>query len=368
MAYGFSGTPHFMTKALEKHCGAVRCLGPVTSLVETAARAFNKASRLVTGKRYDFVHSRMLSRRYARLFERKLRHAPVDVLFAPMASTEIAFLNTGLPVLYSSDTTFRGLKDYYPGFSNLLEFSAREADFMERSAIARARLLVYPSRWAAESAVRDYQADAAKVHVIPYGANLEDAPPAEAALRPRPSDVCRLLFVGVDWVRKGGDIAVETLTALHAMNIPAELTVCGCTPPAGLGVPGLRVIPFLDKGDAAQRRKLEDLYLGSHFLLLPTRNECYGIVFCEANAFGVPAIATDTGGVSEIIRQGRNGFMLPLAARGAEYADVIAGLWRDPGRYREMAADARSEFDHRLNWDAWAVAVGKLLREIVEIM
>ena len=41
---------------------------------------------------------------------------------------------------------------------------------------------------------------------------------------------CHLLFLEVDWVRKGGDIAFETLLKLEELDMQAELLVCGCAP------------------------------------------------------------------------------------------------------------------------------------------
>ncbi|HXZ40405.1 MAG TPA: glycosyltransferase family 4 protein [Terriglobales bacterium] len=226
-------------------------------------------------------------------------------------------------------------------------------------------MLIYTSQWAAQSAVRDYQADESKIHIIPHGANFEDIPGPEVALRPRELDKCRLLFVGVNWVRKGGEVAVETFTKLQAMGLPVELTICGCTPPASFHVAGLKVIPFLNKNDAAQRKQLAELYLKSNFLLFPTRSDCSPIVFCEANAFGLPAITTNVGGIEDIVAEGKNGFMLPLSARGAEYAELISDIWQDPKRYSELTMSSRKAFDEKLNWDAWAISLGKLLPRVV---
>ena len=101
------------------------------------------------------------------------------------------------------------------------------------------------------------------------------------------------------------------------------------------------------------------------FLLLPTRSDCTPIVFSEANAFGLPVITTDTGGVAGIITDGENGFMLPVSARGAAYAQVIARLYQDDQRYAELVKSSRATFDHRLNWDAWGTTVKKLLDEML---
>ncbi|WP_137463714.1 glycosyltransferase, partial [Escherichia coli] len=45
-------------------------------------------------------------------------------------------------------------------------------------------------------------------------------------------------------------------------------------------------------------------------LLLPTIADCYGMVFCEAAAFGLPVVATDTGGVSSIVINERTGILI----------------------------------------------------------
>ena len=107
------------------------------------------------------------------------------------------------------------------------------------------------------------------------------------------------------------------------------------------------------------------MYLTSHFFLLPTRGECYGIALCEANAFGLPVVATNTGGIPQIVHEGQNGFMLPLTGRGSDYAALIADVWRDRARYAQLAASSRKAFDERLNWDAWGTAVAKLLCRVV---
>lgn len=362
----WSGIYYSMVKALQKHCGDVLCLGPVDGMSRRAGEALWVLSWLLLRKNYLYTHSAWLAKRYARLLEAKIARKPVDLLFAPAAAPEIAFLNTSIPIVYTADATFAVLREYYPRYSNVLPLSAREADAVDSLAVQKSALLVYPSEWAARSALRDYHGDPAKVHVIPYGANLEEVPDAETVLWPRAADACRLFFVGVRWARKGGDIAVETLTRLRAMGVPAELTICGCVPPRRLrGTPGLHVIPFLNKNDPEQRKRLTELYLNSHFFLLPSRGECYGIAFCEANAFGLPAITANTGGVSSIVRDGENGFMLPPNARGAEYAALIAGIWRDQPRYAQLARSCRNAFDERLNWDAWGHSLANLLPSLL---
>ena len=127
----------------------------------------------------------------------------------------------------------------------------------------------------------------------------------------------------------------------------------------------MKVIPYLSKKDEKQRKELDKLFETSDFLLLPTRGDTYGMVFCEASAFGLPAIATNTGGVSGAVKEGENGFLLPLEARGGEYAELIARIYRDGRRYADLVRSSRAAFDNRLNWDAWGISVTKLITELV---
>lgn len=361
----WSGTLFGMYGALERHLGPVTSLGPMPAWPGKLLKAGARLNHYFDARRGDLpTHSDRLSRFYGRVADHRLadlRSRP-DLVFSPVGSALIAHLKTDLPVVYSSDATAAVMFDYYPQFTGLSDRARRIADDLERRAIARADLLLYPTRWAADSAIADYGVRAEKVRVLPYGANLSEVPvPTDPETRDE--SVCRLLMVGVNWSIKGGAIAVETLQALRAMGVAAELTVVGCAPPEPIAEAGLRFIPFLDKNRAEDRARLNDLYRDADFFILPSRCECYGIVFCEAAAHGLPAIASRTGGIPEVVREGENGFTLPLAEGGAAYAARIAALWGDRPAYRALRRSSRQAFETRLNWDVWGAAAAREIRE-----
>src|SRR6266567_3634265 len=254
---------------------------------------------------------------------------------------------------------------YHRPDNHLLARSVRQMHAVTDMGISKASALSYSSTWAAQSAIKDYHAEPQKVHVVPMGANFDDPPGREIVWCKKKSAICKLLFVGVDWLRKGGEIAFETLLALHHMGIPAELVICGCVPPKHFTHPNMKVIPYLDKNDPAQYNEMTQLYREADFLLLPTRNECFGIVFCEANAFGLPAITTQTGGVPEVVRNGENGFVLPLEARGDAYARLIASIYGNDVRYAQLVLSSRAAYDECLNWDVWGIAVNTIIIDML---
>jgi glycosyltransferase involved in cell wall biosynthesis len=359
----WGGTVDYMTRALQKYCGEVYAIGPVSSKTKLFGKVIHKTSRLLLKKNYAFNHSFAVAKEYARIVAPRLIKQHFDVIVAPSCGTEIAFLETDIPIVLIEDATFALLHNYYPQYSNLLQRSVYEAHTLQGLAIKRARVLLYTSEWAARSAIEDYFADPQKVHVHPFGANF-NTPPSQGIIQTKKKpNRCTLLFVGVDWERKGGEIAFETLLKLEEMGIQVELIALGCTPPAAFSHERLTVIPFLNKRDAQQHKELNRLFETSSFMILPTRSDCVPMVLAEANAFGLPVITTQTGGIPSIVREGENGFMLPLDARGADYAKVIAEIYQDDQRYAELVQSSRAAFDERLNWDAWGIAITKIIDE-----
>ena len=358
----WSGILHFSKQAVARHLGPVTDLSP-GPIHPSALRLARGVIRVATGKWYSPDHDPALARFYGRYFARRVAEAKPDLIFAPAASACVAFLDTQIPVIYYSDATWRVFQDYYPGATNVVGRTRRGGEELERRAIERATLALFSSDWAAESAVRDYGADPAKVHTVYIGANVRDVPPRDQVLPRRFGERLRLLMVGVSWSRKGGQIAYETLLRLLELGYDAILTVVGCTPPRGLEHPRMKIVPFLDKSVPTQREQLDRMWMDADLFLLPTRFEAAGVVFCEASAYALPSITTRTGGVPALVVDGKNGYTLPPEAGAAQYAAVIASLVNDPARYSRLCRSSRDEFEHRLNWDRWGERVGRLVAD-----
>lgn len=363
--WSWSGIFQYMTQALQKHCGEVTQLGPIHCWEQTLARGIDTGVRHIFKKNFPPFHCFLVAKKYGKIASQRLAGRSFDVIFAPAGVPEIAFLTTDIPIVLMEDATYGQLINYYPAYSNLLKRSLYELNALETMALQRASLIVTSSPWNAKSVIEDYQIEPQKVKVIPMGANFNAPPPKEKVLLKEKSGHCRLIFVGTNWERKGGEIAFETLLKLHERGIQAELIVCGCIPPSELSHPYMKVIPFLNKNDEKQYKELETLYLTSDFLLLPTRGDCTPIVFCEAAAYGLPVITTNTGGVSGVINEGQNGFMLPYSARGVVYAELIASLYQDDQRYSALVRSSRAVFDACLNWDAWGISMDTLITELI---
>lgn len=199
------------------------------------------------------------------------------------------------------------------------------------------------SQWAKASAVDDYGVDPDKVIVNPPGVDLHRWSPAPRRCgRDGPT---RVLFVGGDFVRKGGDTLVDWFgrarpadTELHVVT-RATVAV-----PAGV---------FVHTDIEPNSPHLIELYRSSDVFVLPSRAECFGMATVEAMAAGLPVVVTDVGASREIVDHGSNGYVVGVD-RPDELADALGDLLDDADRRAAMGLESRRIAEQRFDLEASA--------------
>ena len=220
-------------------------------------------------------------------------------------------MKSNVPIIYISDATFDSMVNYESGCSNISSRSIEEGNYLEKNILQRSTYILYPSDWPINSAIQYYGVPKHKIIKAKFGPNLRKLPRTSELkdINLKQEKILKLLFVGVKWKSKGGPIAIEALNKLNERGINTELTVVGCKPQEK-NCSGLKIIPFLDKSNYQDLQSLYNLYNSSHFFILPTRNEAVGIVFSESAAFGLPCIASNTGGIPDYIEDNITGRLL----------------------------------------------------------
>jgi len=275
-----------------------------------------------------------------------------DLLFIPLDIT--------IPFVRLSDMTFEQVTLHH---SIPDERNIKACIRLEKLLYENSFKIIYSSEWIKQKAIEYYHINPAKIEVVEFGANIPT--PSNYSITMN-MDVCRLVFIGKDRVRKGGDKLLQIYKTLKEDGFPCTLTIIGFVPEEGLVEDkDLTVIPHLDKVKKEDLAKLCAILSESHFLVLPTRFDAFGIVFCEASAYGLPSITADVGGVSQAIREGKNGFLLPADASAKDYAEKIKTIFSDKENYFKLRQSSRHEFETRLNWDVWGEKVNKILEEAV---
>jgi glycosyltransferase involved in cell wall biosynthesis len=364
----WSGTSYYIAQSLAQRSLPIDYLGPLDELL--AGQLVSKFKSFYyknCGKQYIKYIEPLILKDYAKQISRKLERTKSDIIFSA-TSDAIAYLDDDRPMVFWADATFENLIDFYPAYSNLCQESIDRAHFIQKTSLEKAQLAIYSSEWAAQSAINYYHADPDKVKVVPFGANIDgnrSLSQIKATIANRPSDRCKLLFLGVDWYRKGGDIALQVAEELNQLGLDTELTVVGCQPIIEGDLPSfVKSLGYISKSTPAGKEQIERLIADAHFLILPSRAECYGIVFCEANSFGVPCISQKTGGIPTIIKDDLNGKLFDRDSDTSQYAEYIYRLFEDYARYQQLALSAFNEYDSRLNWRVAGQQVSELLATI----
>ncbi|MBC7596073.1 MAG: glycosyltransferase family 4 protein [Kineosporiaceae bacterium] len=208
------------------------------------------------------------------------------------------------------------------------------------------------SAWAANILKDSCRAPRDRVYPIHVGLDLELWPPVARDTSHRLDKTTKLLFVGGDFIRKGGQLLLEVF--MQRFGDDAELHLVSAQAPNDLPP---RVYAYRDFRPNDPR--LRNLYAACDLLVVPTSADTGPLwVFIEAMASGMPIIGTDTGSNCELVRHGETGYIVPIGDETA-LGDAIADLIDDPPERERMGQKGRALVES--HYDA-AINVPRILR------
>jgi glycosyltransferase involved in cell wall biosynthesis len=191
---------------------------------------------------------------------------------------------------------------------------------------------------------------------------------AEVAARAAGSDELRILFVGNLIPRKGLHRLLEALRSLEGR--PFRLDVVGGEEADRAYAASIRrEVVELGLSDRIQFHgalagaDLEESFRTAHLLVVPSSYEGFGIVYLEAMGFGLPVIASASGGSDEIVRHESTGFLVPPADSWS-LARRIESLLEDRELLTRMSVAAYEAFEDHPGWEASMQRIERFLVEL----
>jgi glycosyltransferase involved in cell wall biosynthesis len=153
---------------------------------------------------------------------------------------------------------------------------------------------------------------------------------------------------------KGHEEAVRAWPAVVAAHPEARLLLIGNGPleahlrqlAGELGVADRIVF-------AGARDDVHALLPSATLVVLPTHTEALPTALLEASACGIPSVATNVGGVPEVIVDGRTGWLVD-APDAALFADALCAAFADPEERQRRGALARARIEAEFSSSAWA--------------
>lgn len=290
---------------------------------------------------------------------------PLDLLFGVCISTPLFAVQTDLPIVYFSDATARLIRETYPIYQQAPDGMKRAGEAFERAAMGRIVAGVFPSEATLSSAVEDYGLSPHKAHLIPMGASV--VPEAHDTIYPDMPSRRRLelIIVAADPIRKRLDFCVKVTEILAMRGWNVTLHSIGGSTATARASSRVRVHGALSLGDPIDRDIHKALLRRSHFMLLPSLGEMFGIAPGEAAHFARPSLVSAVGGLPTVVQHGKTGMCLPVDAPPECYADEIERISADENLYQAMSNAALDRAHNVLNWDRCATDVLKILEKAV---
>lgn len=291
------------------------------------------------------------ARPYRALQDYRVRDAVTSL--RPDAVIEIADLvvPTCAPTYSYQDSCFAVALDHYESFGRDMVSTCpttreqlRELADEQHEKLSRLDGVLAMGQW-----FRDYLVDrgvlpADRVHAVGAGISPEFRDVAPRVPRSR-EQRRRLLFVGGEFRRKGGDWVLAAVERLNRQgDRPLTLTIVG---PAAwpMKQPPPDWVEFLG---ALPRDRVRALFQEHDLFVMPSRFEAYGIAFREARAAGLPCVGRDAFAMPELIEPGVGG-----AVWSTDDVDDLAGMilaCLDDDALHERCARAMSKIAEEASW------------------
>jgi glycosyltransferase involved in cell wall biosynthesis len=242
----------------------------------------------------------------ARRIEAAERRGPFDVIHFHTQATAYASLSRmkRTPSIVSIDATQHLASREAHSALGRLTYAPNIAH--DGLVFTRASAITATSDWAAADLRAHYPDSAGRVHVMPYPVRVIAEPSWPAERASRRGGPVQALFIGGDFPRKGGP---ELLQAWGDASFGGKATLDLITDwpvAAGALPPGVRIL----RGVAPYTPQWVEAWKRADFFVMPTRHEAFGMVFQEAAAAGLPAIATAINAVPEIVTDGKTGLLV----------------------------------------------------------
>lgn len=259
-------------------------------------------------------------------------HYAIPHATSAWVAREMLAVERDLPIvttLHGTDITLVGL---HPSFRPITRFS-----------ILRSQGLTAVSEYLREETVRDFEVPRERIEVIPNFIDTtqwrpDREPCHRSALAPGGEKIV-MHISNFRPVKRVEDV-VEVFAAI-ARRVDARLVFVGDGPerPRALDrAEELGVRPkvlFLGK-----HASVDELLACADLLLLPSANESFGLAALEAMSCGAPVVASNAGGIPEVVVQGETGFMFDVGAV-EEMADAGIRILSDDDLARRLSRTGR---------------------------
>lgn len=346
---GYRGANHYLYGAMARRMGVVKYVKCPNPRVDFISKWTSRSLTGLTGRRLLWSLSGKTIRRMSEDLRGLLDGSGVRHAFAFGTPW---YMHGMAEASYSCylDSALVPYLELYEQQRRYAGFEIRRLESLEREWLHHARLIFTSSDYARIEIVKRYDIDAGRVICVGIGPNLESLPERSRSVNRIPD----ILFLSTDYVRKRGDMAVESARRLAERMPGAGMHIIGDHSLAS-GLPRNMIAHgWLDRSDPDQAKTYDRLMRSCSLALALSLADLTPNSICESMAYGLPTLAIAVGGIPEMINDGYNGWLLSTDAGIDDVVDKLGQILSDPNGLEQAGLNARKSCETKWNWDAVA--------------
>ena len=274
--------------------------------------------KFTKNEKYDDAYNETVSKNFSNQIQNKINKInKIDCILCFDASL-VSYLKTDIPIILWTDLLYSHYYDHYYKNKKIVKNSLNSINKIEISTIKKAKKILLPTKWALAKAKNKYIKYSRKFYLLPFGPNFKTKikkKNVKKIISRRSKNCLYLLTLSVDWERKGIEKLIKLKEIIKKKNIKIKLLIIG----------------------------LKKKTVRSHFHILFSTAEAYGISLIEANSRAVPNISFKVGGISNVIKKNINGKLFKKDEDLDVIADYIIRIYQNKKKYYKLA---KSSYDY----------------------
>jgi len=315
--------------------------------------------------KFDDAYNEFVSKNFAEQIEKKLnKFNNIDFLLC-FDSSLVAYLKVNIPIILWTDLLY---SDYYDHYFKSYEISKETKNAIkniEKKAINNCHRILLSSKWALNKGKFKYKTLSYKFRLLHFGPGFKSSirkNKINKLISRRSKKKLSLITLSVNWERKGLDKVISLNRLLNNKGLDSQLTIIGVKNKK-VRDKKIKIINFVNKNKIFGEKKISNNLIKSHFHILFSNSEAYGVSLVEANSRALPNISFKVGGISQIVKKGISGMLFEKNVDLKFVANYIIKTFKNYKKYEKLSKSSYYEYNKKFSYDKIIPKFIKILKK-----
>ena len=315
--------------------------------------------------KFDENYNEFISKNFAKQIEKKLsKFKNIDFLLA-FDSSLVAYLKVKIPIILWTDLLYSDYYDHYFKDCKISKETKKSIKKIEKKALINCHRVLLSSTWALNKGKSKYKDLFYKFRLHHFGPSLKSSfkkNQINKLILKRSKKKLSLITLSVNWKRKGLDKVLKLNKLLNEKGLKTQVTIMGVKSKK-VKDKNVKIINFVNKNNILGERTISKNLIKSHFHILFSNSEAYGVSLVEANSRALPNISFKVGGISQIVKKGINGMLFEENVDLKFVANYILKIFKNFKKYQSLSKSSYEEYNKRFSYEKIIPKFIKMLKK-----